>query len=60
VACGAAPQDESVKQADYLECVMDVLYDKGVDHAEGMTLFFPVGGTARLFLVVYDSASGIR
>jgi hypothetical protein len=57
---GSAPQGESVVAADTLEHVLDVPYGRGEDHAEGMTLFSPDGGTARSLLVVYDSASGSR
>jgi len=57
---GTKPKGESVVLADDLERVLDVPYGQGVDHAEGMTLFSPDGGTARSLLVVYDSASESR
>jgi len=57
---GTEPKGESVVPADELERVLDVPYGQGVDHAEGMTLFSPDGGTARSLLVVYDSASESR
>ena len=46
--------------ASELERVLDLPYGRGVDHAEGMTLFSPDGGKARSLLVVYDSASESR
>lgn len=57
---GTAPKGESVVPSDELQRVLDVPYGQGVDHAEGMTLFAPDGGTARSLLVVYDSASENR
>lgn len=57
---GTAPKGECVVLADALQRVLDVPYGQGVDHAEGMTLFAPDGGTARSLLVVYDSASASR
>ena len=57
---GTDPKEESVVPASELERVLDVPYGQGVDHAEGMTLFSPDGGTARSLLVVYDSASESR
>ncbi len=57
---GAKPKGASVVPADELKRVLDVPYGKGVDHAEGMTLFSQDGGAARSFLVVYDSASESR
>jgi hypothetical protein len=57
---GTDPKGESVVPASELERVLDVPYGQGVDHAEGMTLFSPDGGTARSLLVVYDAASKIR
>jgi len=54
---GTEPKGESVVPANELERVLDVPYGQGVDHAEGMTLFSPDGGTACSLLVVYDSAS---
>jgi hypothetical protein len=47
-----------------LTTVLDVPYGhgdrKGMDHAEGMTLFAPEGGTPHALLVVYDSAAAAR
>lgn len=57
---GTDPKGESVVPASELERVLDVPYGKGVDHAEGMTLFCPDGGAACSLLVVYDSASKNR
>ncbi|NGZ10669.1 MAG: DUF3616 domain-containing protein [Nitrospira sp. LK70] len=57
---GTDPKGESVVPASELERVLDVPYGRGVDHAEGMTLFSPDGGTASSLLVVYDSASKNR
>jgi hypothetical protein len=57
---GTDPEGEDVVPASGLERVLDVPYGQGVDHAEGMTLFSPDGGTARSLLVVYDSASESR
>ena len=57
---GAAPQGERVVPADELPRVLDLPYGQGVDHAEGMTLFAPDGGTAPSLLVVYDSSSERR
>lgn len=57
---GTAPEGESVVPADALQRVLDVPYGQGVDHAEGITLFAPDGGTAGSLLVVYDSASESR
>jgi hypothetical protein len=58
---GTEPNGESLVFADRLDTVMQVPYgegnNKGVDHAEGMTLF---GEDARSLLVVYDSASEER
>ena len=58
---GAEPEEESLVFADRLPVVMQIPYgqgtNKGMDHAEGMTLF---GGDARALLVVYDSASEER
>jgi hypothetical protein len=57
---GIESKGESVVPAVELERVLDVPYGQGVDHAEGMTLFSPDGGTARSLLIVYDSASESR
>jgi hypothetical protein len=57
---GTAPAEEMVMPASALERVLEVPYGQGVDHAEGMTLFSPDGGTAQALLVVYDSASESR
>lgn len=57
---GTDPKGESVVPASELECVVDVPYGQGVDHAEGMTLFSLDGGTASSLLVVYDAASRTR
>jgi Protein of unknown function (DUF3616) len=57
---GTDPKGEDVVPTSGLERVLDVPYGQGVDHAEGMTLFSPDGGTARSLLVVYDSASESR
>lgn len=57
---GTDPKGECGVPASELERVMDVPYGQGVDHAEGMTLFSPDGGTARSLLVVYDAASKHR
>lgn len=57
---GTDPKGESVVPASELERVLDVPYGQGVDHAEGLTLFSPDGGTARSLLVVYDTASKNR
>ena len=57
---GAAPKDEMVVPAQELKHVLDVPNGKGVDHAEGITLFSANGDTARSLLVVYDSASEQR
>jgi Protein of unknown function (DUF3616) len=57
---GTDPQGEQVVPASELEPVLEVPYGQGVDHAEGMTLFSPDGGTVRSLLVVYDSASERR
>lgn len=40
--------------------MLDVPYGQAVDHAEGMTVFSPDGGTARSLLVLYDAASKVR
>jgi hypothetical protein len=57
---GTESHGEQVVPASALERVLEVPYGQGVDHAEGMTLFAPDGGTARALLVVYDSASESR
>lgn len=57
---GAQPPGEQVVSAHALERVLEVPYGQGEDHAEGMTLFTPDGGTARALLVVYDAASPRR
>ncbi|MFO0701573.1 MAG: DUF3616 domain-containing protein [Nitrospira sp.] len=57
---GTDPKGECVVPASELRRVLDVPYGQGVDHAEGMTLFSPDGGTARSLLVVYDAASKTR
>jgi hypothetical protein len=53
---GARPEGECLIFADRLPVIMDVPCgqgkNKGMDHAEGMTLF---GGDARSVLIVYDS-----
>ena len=58
---GTEPEGESLVFADRLPVVMQIPYgqgtNKGMDHAEGMTLF---GEDARSLLVVYDSASEER
>ncbi|HSH73112.1 MAG TPA: DUF3616 domain-containing protein [Methylophilaceae bacterium] len=53
-------KNESVVTAETLQHVMDVPYGKGVDHAEGITLFSQMNGKASSLLVVYDSASESR
>jgi hypothetical protein len=61
---GAEPPGESLVFGESLETVLDVPYgrgkEKGADHAEGMTLFAPDGGSGDLLLVVYDSAAESR
>ena len=57
---GAKPKGASVVPAEELKRVLEVPYGKGVDHAEGLTLFSRNGGAARSILVVYDSASRSR
>lgn len=57
---GTKRKDESVVPAEMLERVLDIPYGEGVDHAEGMTVFTPDGGTANSLLVVYDSTSESR
>ena len=57
---GAAPDGESMVSARELKRVLDVLYGRGDDHAEGLTLFASDGGKANSLLVVYDSASESR
>ena len=57
---GTDPEGEDVVPASELEQVLDVPYGQGVDHAEGMTLFSPDGGTAHSLLLVYDFASESR
>ena len=58
---GTEPKEESLVFADRLPIVMQIPYgqgkNKGMDHAEGMTLF---GEDERSLLVVYDSASEER
>ncbi len=46
--------------ADALQFVLDIPYGAGVDHAEGMTLFSPDGGTTQSLLVVYDAVAEAR
>jgi len=57
---GARPQAERLVQAADLQLLLEVPYGIGVDHAEGMTLFVPDGGTATSLLIVYDAASPQR
>ncbi len=57
---GTDPKGECVVPASELKPVLNVPYGQGSDHAEGMTLFSPDGGTARSLLVVYDAASKAR
>jgi hypothetical protein len=57
---GTMPHGERIVPASEIEHVLDIPYGQGVDHAEGMTLFAPDGGTAGALLVVYDSASERR
>jgi len=57
---GTDPNGERVVPASELERVLDVPCGQGVDHAEGMTLFSPDGGTVRSLLVAYDAASKHR
>jgi hypothetical protein len=57
---GIEAHGEQVVPASALERVLEVPYGQGVDHAEGLTLFAPDGGTARALLVVYDAASESR
>ena len=57
---GTKRKGESVVPAEELERVLDLPYGQGADHAEGMTLFSPDGGTAHSLLVVYDSTSESR
>ena len=57
---GTELKGEQVVPASEFERVLEVPYGQGVDHAEGLTLFSPDGGTARSLLVVYDSASASR
>jgi hypothetical protein len=58
---GTEPKEESLVFAEQLPIVMQIPYgqgeNKGMDHAEGMTLF---GEDAGSLLVVYDSASEER
>lgn len=55
-----APKEECVVPTDELEHVVDVPYGRGVDHAEGMTLFSTDESAPRSLLIVYDSASESR
>ena len=55
-----AQKEECVVTADQLQPLVDVPYGKGVDHAEGMTLFSKDGETAQSLLIVYDSAAENR
>lgn len=43
-----------------LQCLLDIPYGDGDDHAEGMTLFSPDGGKTPALLVVYDAAAEQR
>ncbi|SKB68382.1 DUF3616 domain-containing protein [Dyadobacter psychrophilus] len=53
--------DSVIFNKDILKKVMDLPFGKGVDHAEGMTLFSSTGDRqSDLILVVYDSASQDR
>jgi hypothetical protein len=57
---GVEAHGEQVVPASAVERVLEVPYGRGVDHAEGMTLFSPDAGTASALLVVYDSTSANR
>jgi len=57
---GAEPKNESLVPTEALERVMELPYGKGVDHAEGLTLFSQMNGKANSLLVVYDAASESR
>lgn len=57
---GTNPNGERVVPTSELVRLLDVPYGQGGDHAEGMTLFTPDGGTARSLLVVYDAVSKAR
>jgi Protein of unknown function (DUF3616) len=61
---GTEPKEESLVFAEQLPIVMQIPYgqgkNKGMDHAEGMTLFGEDARSPRSLLVVYDSASEER
>jgi hypothetical protein len=57
---GRDPDGEAVVPASLVERVLDVPTGRGVDRAEGMTVFAPDGGAATALLVVYDAASRRR
>jgi Protein of unknown function (DUF3616) len=57
---GTAQDGECLVPASDVQRVLEVPYGQGVDHAEGMTVFAPDGGTIRSLLVVYDAASESR
>jgi hypothetical protein len=46
--------------ADALQFMLDIPFGKGVDHAEGMTLFSVDGGKTQSLLVVYDATAEQR
>ena len=57
---GAKPVVESMLYPGECEPVLEIPYGKGVDHAEGMTLFSRDGGSTKALLVVYDAAAKSR
>lgn len=57
---GAKPTVESMLYPGECEPVLEIPYGKGVDHAEGITLFSRDGGGAETLLVVYDAAAKSR
>ena len=57
---GATPTVESILHPGECEPVLGIPFGKGVDHAEGMTLFSRDGDSADSLLVVYDAAAENR